>query len=237
LDTSSPQQPDQTAEPPPPSKPAGASLPADAPATAAATPSDPELHAYIRRSVIKALVVLLLAVVLLGFSGVYFKAELLAATAWVLRRVGLVGIAAILFISDAFCAPISSDFTLVVIANSELRQDWYYVVPALALWSSFAGGVAWYLGTKVGHMPWATRWLGRLRSGQNHALVAKLGKWGVALGALTPIPYSLTCWAAGMLELTIGEIFWVNLLRVPRFIAYYLAFAHSDELLRLLLQQ
>jgi membrane protein YqaA with SNARE-associated domain len=235
LDHPSPQQPDQTAQPRPLADPAGAPPGPNPAAGAAPTSSDPELTAYIRGSVIKALVVLLVAVVLLGFSGVYFKAELLAANAWVLRRVGLLGIAAILFVSDAFCAPIPSDFTLVVIANSELRQDWYFVVPALALWSSFAGGVAWYLGTKVGNMPWATRWLGRLRSDQNRVMVAKLGKWGVALGALTPIPYSLTCWAAGMLHLTLGEVFWVNLLRLPRFVAYYLAFAHSDALLKLLI--
>jgi membrane protein YqaA with SNARE-associated domain len=196
--------------------------------------SDPELRAYIRRNLIRAGVVLLLAIVGLGLTGLWFEEELIATCSWVLDRVGLAGIAAILYVSDAFCAPIPSDLTLVVIAKSDLSPYWPIIVPALALWSSFAGATAWLLGTKVGRLPWATRLLGRLQSGQNHALVARLGKWGVALGALTPIPYSLTCWTAGMLELTLREIFWVNLLRLPRFLAYYLAFAHSDDLMRLL---
>ena len=198
-------------------------------------PSDPELRAYIRRNLIKSGLILVVVIILMGFVGIYFNQEAMAACQWVMDQVGLVGLAAILFVSDAFCAPIPSDFTLVVIAKSDLSPYWPIIVPALALWSSFAGGVAWYLGTKVGHTAWANRWLGRLQSGQNHTLVAKLGKWGVALGALTPIPYSLTCWTAGMLELTLREIFWVNLLRMPRFIAYYLAFSHSDDVLRLFL--
>ena len=56
---------------------------------------------------------------------------------------------------------------------------------------------------------------------------------GVAVGALTPVPYSLTCWVAGTLELTLREIFWVNLLRLPRFLVLYQAFAHSEHLIRL----
>jgi hypothetical protein len=40
---------------------------------------------------------------------------------------------------------------------------------------------------------------------------------------------------AGTLQLRLSEFFWVNLLRLPRFMAYYLAFAQSDALLRLLM--
>jgi hypothetical protein len=36
-----------------------------------------------------------------------------------------------------------------------------------------------------------------------------------------------------MLSLTLRDIFWVNLLRLPRFVAYYLAFSHSDDIIRL----
>ena len=215
---------------PPPTVPASPEPPAAS--ERGSTPSDPELRAYIRRNLIKTGVILVLVIVVTGFVGIYFNREAMAACQWVMDEVGLMGLAAILFVSDAFCAPIPSDFVLVVVAKSDISHFWPIVIPVLALWSSFAGAVAWYLGTKVGHTAWATRWLGRLQSGQNHALVAKLGKWGVALGALTPIPYSLTCWTAGMLQLTLREIFWVNLLRMPRFFAYYLAFSYSDEIIR-----
>ena len=217
-----------------PDSPEATDPPPDSPNGRPGLTSNPELRAYVRRNLIRAGMVLVLAIVALGLTGLWFEDELLGACTWVLERVGLLGIAAILYVSDAFCAPIPSDFTLVVIAKSDLSAYWPVIVPALALWSSFAGATAWLLGTKVGHLPWATRLLGRLQSEPNHALVAKFGKWGVALGALTPIPYSLTCWTAGMLELTFREVFWVNLLRLPRFLAYYLAFAHSDDLLRLL---
>jgi len=198
----------------------------------AGVPSDAQVAAYVRGNLVKAGVVLVVVMLVLGVLGLYFNAELLSATAWVLDQLGLAGLAAVLFISDAFCAPIPSDFTVLVIAKSHLNQYWYVVVPGLALWSSFAGGVAWFLGTKLGKTNWGQRWFGRMQASHHHAYAARLGKWGVAIGAVTPVPYSLTCWVAGTLGLRLREIFWVNLLRLPRFLAYYLAFAESDALLR-----
>jgi hypothetical protein len=222
-----PPEPQNVSEPPPNGAPASGGE------TPSIVPSDAELAAYVRLNLIKAGAVLLALVLGLGFLGLYFNAELLAAAAWVLNRLGLGGLAAVLFISDAFCAPVPSDFTVLVIAKSHWSQHWYMVVPALALWSSFSGGVAWFLGTKLGHSRWGRKWFGRLQSSPHRAYAARLGKWGIAIGAVTPVPYSLTCWVAGTLELRLGEIFWVNLLRLPRFVAYYLAFAESEAILRL----
>jgi membrane protein YqaA with SNARE-associated domain len=63
-------------------------------------------------------------------------------------------------------------------------------------------------------------------------LIDRYGYWAVALGALTPIPFSITCWSAGMLRLGFGRFLLVALLRVPRFVGYYVVIAYSSELVR-----
>jgi membrane protein YqaA with SNARE-associated domain len=195
-------------------------------------PSDEELHAYVRRSAIKAGLILFALLVMLGGAGVFFEAELFAVTHWTYETVGLAGLALILFSADALTAPIPPDFVLIVVANSELRASWPWLVPALGMLSAVAGGFGWLLGVRLGRAPLARRLLGRFR--QNQALVTRYGRWAVAFGALTPIPFSLTCWTAGMFHMRFAHFFPMTLLRVPRMVGYYIAIAYAEQVVRML---
>ncbi|MCA9701898.1 MAG: VTT domain-containing protein, partial [Myxococcales bacterium] len=42
------------------------------------------------------------------------------------------------------------------------------------------------------------------------------GRWFLAVAAVTPVPYSITCWAAGATKLPYGEFLLISLLRIPR---------------------
>ena len=53
-------------------------------------------------------------------------------------------------------------------------------------------------------------------------LVRRYGAYALALTALTPLPYSLGCWACGALKMRFSLFLWVSLLRIPR-VAGYLA--------------
>jgi membrane protein YqaA with SNARE-associated domain len=200
---------------------------------AAAEPGDDELRRYVLRSVVKAGIVLVLLFAVVGGVGMLFREELVAATERINELIGFAGLAVILFLSDAFITPVPPDALLVVIANSELAQRWPLLILALGLVSIAAGSAAWFFGVKLGDTRLPRLMFGRFRA-QNRALVARYGRWAVGLGAITPIPFSLTCWTAGMFRMRYDQFFWMSLLRIPRFYLYYVAIAYSDELLRAL---
>lgn len=58
-----------------------------------------------------------------------------------------------------------------------------------------------YLGREIGHRvrPWLMRQKGYAKC---ERAVHKYGVWAVGLSAVTPIPFSLVCWVAGMVELS-----------------------------------
>ena len=196
----------------------------------AATP-DRELDRYVKKNALSALLLLLALFVVLGVVGVLYEEQLLAATHAMHERLGLFGLGAILFVTDAVISPIPPDVVLVVVAKSALAKDWLWLVPAAGALSAVAGSVAWTIGRRLGESDlWIARWVRARRL--ERALVQRHGRWAVALGALTPIPFSVTCWIAGMCGMRYRDFAPVTLLRIPRFVIYYVAIAYADTALR-----
>ena len=65
-------------------------------------------------------------------------------------------------------------------------------------------------------------WLHHIEISDDDALVERYGVIALAATALTPLPFSLGCWAAGALKMPFSTFFAVALLRIPR-VAGYLA--------------
>lgn len=196
-------------------------------------PPDADLDRAVRRSVFRLVVSIVALVLALGAAGLWLEAELFAAAQWVEVHVGLPGLAAIVFLADSITTPVPPDLALVVIAKSALRDEWWWIVPFLGLVSAAGGNVGFFLGAKLGGTRLAERMVGRFRR-THGALIARRGWIGVALGALTPLPFSLTCWFAGMVGMRHSAVAATCLLRVPRFVAFYLIVDHSPMLLRAL---
>jgi membrane protein YqaA with SNARE-associated domain len=193
--------------------------------------ADPELDAYIRRNLFFGAVALVGLVGTIGMVGVLYEAELFRLTQIIHATIGLAGLAAILFVSDAIITPIPPDALLVIIAKSDLRADWLPLTLGMGLVSVAAGNTAWLLGSKLGDVPVLAKIFGRLRAKNEH-LIARYGAFGVVLGALTPIPFSVTCWTAGLLKMRFALVFAPTLLRIPRFFVYYVLIAYSDRVMR-----
>jgi membrane protein YqaA with SNARE-associated domain len=201
--------------------------------SAAVGPSEEQLRGYVRRSLVQAGVGLVLLLLALGVIGIVWQAELLAAAAWVHGWLGLGGLALLLIAADALMSPIPPDVVLLVISKTDLAGAWLWLVPAAGVLSVMAGSVGWMLGRGLGRTNSVLiRWM-RSRT-MNRALVTRYGGWAVAIGALTPIPFSITCWLAGMCHMPYRAFAPISLLRIPRFVVYYLAIAHADALVRLL---
>lgn len=193
--------------------------------------SDAELRAYALRSAYKGLAGLLVLLVAVGLAGVYLESELLGATRWAHATLGVPGLLAIIAAADALTAPIPPDLVLVVVANSPLAERWPTIIGVIGVVSVVAGSGGWLLGRWLGETRVPNILFGRFRR-RNQALVTRYGAWAIGLAALTPIPFSVTCWFAGMFNMRYRPFAAVSLLRIPRFYSYYILIAHSEDLIR-----
>ncbi len=164
-----------------------------------------------------------------GFFGFLFEAELAMATQKVADGFGFVGLSLLLLVSDSVISPLPPDLILLVVAKSQWREHWYIYVPILGMVSTLGGVVGWSIGRGLAHVKFAPKVLKDIVM-QEKERVQKFGAWAVFLGALTPVPYSATCWTAGFLGLDFKKFLLVNLARFPRILIYYLVI-HNSRLL------
>lgn len=175
----------------------------------------------IRRNLINALLTLVLLFGALALIGVAFEDELLRATAWVHDRVGFVGMCLILLVTDTLVTPFPPDLLLVVVAHTELADHWFRHVLILSLVSVVAGMLGWTIGRWLEHFPAVHRLFGEFKD-ENREFIRRYGFWAVAIGATTPLPFSATCWGAGILGLRWQTVLAAAVLfRIPRFLLYY----------------
>ena len=170
--------------------------------------------------------VIFIAVAIISFL---YRQEVQDASRWVLENFGFGFLAGLVFLSDTVISPLPPDVILFVISNSPLADQWPLYVGIIALVSTTAGYTAWGLGYIVSKQPWVPTFLVQFAS-KNRDQVESYGAWAVALGALTPFPFSLTCWSAGFLHMNLRTFSLGALVRIPRVFFYYWVI-HSAQLL------
>lgn len=200
-----------------------------------ATPSTPEAlaseaaaqaEAYVRRTLWQLLLGIALLFLGMASAGFFFEAELVTLTTSISEAIGVPGMAFGVFLIDTLTLPVPPDTMLVVVAHGPLRDAWLPIVGLLGLASAIAGNAGYFAAGALGQTPLLRRTIGPHRE-RMESLFERYGALTVALGALTPIPFSVTCWAAGMLRMRYRTFALVTLLRVPRFFAYYWIIAAS----------
>jgi uncharacterized membrane protein YdjX (TVP38/TMEM64 family) len=188
----------------------------------------------LRRALVRLLAGLLALVLGVGLLGVWFEESLRVWTLAVYAAVGAPGLVAVFFVTDAFVSPVPPQVVLYVIAHSPLADAWVPVITGFALLSACAGTLAFLLARRLGESRFAHFALRRFRA--RHAnRIERWGALGAIVCALSPLPYSLTCWAAGALHLPWRTFLWIPALRIPRVFAYYVVIAHADDVVRLLM--
>jgi membrane protein YqaA with SNARE-associated domain len=175
----------------------------------------------IQKNLISALVGLTAMVLLMGLLGYLYEDQLTLATTWVVERIGFVGLMAILMVTDTLVTPFPPDILLVVVANSPLAENWPVYVGLLSMVSVLAGMTGYSIGRWLGHLQWTQRLFGDFKQ-EHRDFTSKYAFWAVALGAVTPLPYSVTCWTAGVLGARWTTVLAASVLfRIPRFFLYY----------------
>jgi len=184
----------------------------------------------IRENLLKALAGILIIAITMGALGFWFEEELTIGTNWVVERIGFAGLCLIMLVTDTLVTPFPPDILLLVIAKSDLAERWLLYVVILGTVSVCAGMLGWGIGRWLSHLSFVQYRFGQFEGGQRD-LIRRYGFWGIVLGATTPLPYSVTCWTAGIIGLQWTTVLAASVLfRIPRIILYYLLISLSGNL-------
>lgn len=162
------------------------------------------------------LITLFLGVVGLGFL---FRGPIMTLSCGFVERFGPLGIALGFFLPDATNLPIPHDLFLVMGAASGMPM--WQIILAGSTGSILGGAVAYKLSARLREWSWIQKQL-EGRGGAVHRVVEDYGAIAVAVGAVTPLPYSLMAWAAGLLDMRYSTFLAISLLRIVRVAGYFI---------------
>ncbi|MEM6787577.1 MAG: VTT domain-containing protein [Myxococcota bacterium] len=181
------------------------------------TPSPPSLISP-RRLIVTTVVGIALLMGAVGVVGYFFREPLLRVARLFVEHLGGMGVAVGFYIPDAFTIPLPNDAATVLGIAGGMG---FMEVVLWAFAGSLAGGVTGYW---IGRFLRTTRFVQRVfdkSGGQIQATLTRYGASAVALAAVTPLPYSIFCWAAGAGRVSFRSFFLVSQLRIIR-VSFYL---------------
>lgn len=166
----------------------------------------------------------LVVLVLTGFGVAYLFADPLQVVGgWFVRHYGAVGVGVTVAVLDTSPVPIPVEPVFLLALGGGLSG--VSVGVAAAIGSLAAAPTGYLLGRMVGRMGVAHRVLGDHHE-EAQELVRQYGFWGIALAALTPIPWGPCTWTAGAMQMPVVPFLLASLFRVPK-VAFYLWLIHK----------
>ncbi|MEZ4440444.1 MAG: VTT domain-containing protein [Polyangiaceae bacterium] len=160
------------------------------------------------------LAVLMGAVVVVGY---WFRAPLLRVSRLFVDALGGFGVALGFFLPDAFTLPLPND----VVAVLGLAGGLTFL--EITLWATagslLGGSIGFLIGSRLRNTETVRRILHK-NGGMAQRILDRYGIAAVAVAAITPLPYSIFCWAAGAGGLSYRSFLLVSQLRWARVAGY-----------------
>ena len=148
-----------------------------------------------------------------------FGPQIDAAGQAFVERFGLLGIAGGMVFADALSMPPPPLFYIVILATQPGSHLWPMVVVSVA--SMFGGTVGFKLSGLLAARPFFQRRIDATRARMDR-LFDLYGVWAFAIASLTPMPFSIICYVAGVYRVKPKLFALVLLFRVPRLVVMYL---------------
>lgn len=186
----------------------GAPLGEGAPASAMLSP---------RRLIASTLGGLAALMAVIAVVSFYFKDPLVNVSRGFVAAMGGPGVALGFFIPDAFTLPLPNDVAAVLGLAGGLT------FLEVTLWATAGSLVGGSIGYAIGRNLRKTTFVRRLferRGGLVQNTMNRYGITAVAVAAITPLPYSIFCWAAGAARIPFRQFFFVSQLRWLRVAGY-----------------
>lgn len=152
----------------------------------------------------------------------FFKDQVSSLALMTVEALGLPGIIAGVLISDALGFPVPTPTYLfaAVAAGAPVLA----LLTIVATTSALSGSLAYFLGPWLGKLPLFKQFLERFRP-LGELLIRRWGVWAIGVAAITPLPFSILCWLAGIYRMPFRRFFAATLIRAPSIVVYYVLFA------------
>lgn len=174
----------------------------------------------LKKNVIGFAVTLLVLFVFFAGLTFLFKDPIQELVNYIVLKMGFLGMCIVSFFLGLIVTPIPQESFIYMIQKSDLNQEWFFYVFVFGLVSCLAGQVCWFLGRKLGHTQFIQKMLGKHRKKVGD-LVQRYGLWGFLIGVISPLPFSVVCWTAGIFELRWSIFTFGSLFRIVRFFIMY----------------
>ncbi|WP_434042318.1 MULTISPECIES: YqaA family protein [Sorangium] len=134
------------------------------------------------------------------------------------QRFGLAGMFVGTYLADAFSFPIPPQFYMLTAISSGGSQVAPMVVISVA--SLLAGYTGYRLANHLTRFRIFAARLERTRS-RIDRLFERYGYWAIAIGSVSPVPFSMLCYLSGLYRIPPRYFFTLVLFRVPRLLIFY----------------
>ena len=173
----------------------------------------------LRGVLLTAVVVMMAFTTFAALLGWLFHDPLIEIGRVFVDRFGGVGIAIGFYFPDAFTMPVPNDaFTAFGLWGG---MPFWAVVAWGSLGSLAGGSTGWAIGRYLLSRSAKLRAYIKRRGGDEMtAQLRRGGRWFLAIAAVSPVPYSVTCWAAGATKMAYLDFIVISLLRIPRVAAF-----------------
>lgn len=131
-------------------------------------------------------------------------------------RLSVTGVFITFFISESFLGLIPPE---IFIGWAKKTTSPIFNLTLLAILSYSGGIISYYIGKKAAELKAAKRYLEK-KLAKHLKNTSKWGGFLIIVGALLPIPFSITCMAAGIIKYPVKGVFLFGLFRFARFAIY-----------------
>ncbi|WP_158542259.1 YqaA family protein [Lujinxingia litoralis] len=177
---------------------------------------------FMRRLAWQSVAIMVVMFALTALLGYWLRDPITDLATQFVQLLGAPGIFLGVLAADAISFPIpASTYLFAGVASGAS------VIPVLiatSLASLMGGALAYLVGPQVARIPFLARRLEIFRP-RGEALFKRWGAWAVGIAAVTPMPFSIICWLAGIYRMPFKPFFTATLVRVPRVCLYYGLFA------------
>jgi membrane protein YqaA with SNARE-associated domain len=177
----------------------------------------PVLHSS--KLALQTLLGLVFLVIGLGVASYFLRGWMEEISQNFISVTGVWGVGLGFFFPDAFTLPIPPDTFLV--AGLLGKLSFTQILFSASIGSILGGTLGFLMIRSLSTIPKVEQWLDQKVS-KGKAFMNQYGLWALAIGALTPLPYSMMCWACGIVRVRFIPFFLISLLRIPRVALYIL---------------
>ncbi|WP_406683735.1 VTT domain-containing protein [Seonamhaeicola sp. MEBiC1930] len=171
-------------------------------------------YSFVGKSVLKALPYIIIAVVGIYALNTFFNIN--EALVTLTKALPIYGVLIFFFISETLLGLVPPE--LFIAWSGKLNNPWGYLT-ILAFLSYFGGLLSYYIGDFITKIPKVHRYLEEKMQKQ----LKNSKKWGgflIVVGALLPLPFSISCLAAGIIKFPFKGVVSFGALRLLRFVIY-----------------